>query len=56
MDRFSDQDKREITLEFIIIMGFLISDILCRIGVIVVLKLLMIELGKEAKLELIDLI
>jgi hypothetical protein len=56
MDIFSDQDKREIMLEFIIKMGFLISDMFCPIGIIVVLILLRIELGREAKLELTDLI
>jgi hypothetical protein len=55
-DIFSDQDKREMMLEFIIRMGFLISDMLCPIGITVVLILLRIELGREAKLELIDLI
>jgi hypothetical protein len=56
MDKLSDQDKREIMLEFMINIGFLISDMLCPIGMIVVLILLRIEFGREAKLELTDLI
>jgi hypothetical protein len=56
MDTFSDKDNREVMLEFITRMGFLISDMLGPIGIAVVLKLLRIELDREAKLELTVLI
>jgi hypothetical protein len=55
-DIVSDQDKREIILEFISRMVFLIVFIPCPIGLVAILKLFRIEFGREAKLELIDFI